>query len=530
MRSAPGGRRLDAARTSALIGYRIRTARVAVVATFMAMALIVALPFLPGGPEVPTAFFSGLCVMAVLGAGLFGFAVPWKRLFAAGWGEVAFYAWSSVDIALITVACAITGGPTSPLGMLYLLTTIFFAASYPMVGQAVLFGFTVGCYGALVLFWPHPVSATEPVAVMAASAIVWFMAGFLARERNREMAAGDAARDLAEHRAELLAAVARTASDIITLDADAAMAGATDSLIDVGFDMANFCVLEDGGRYYRVRHPKGLPADYGATVQSSSLGMVALVSARRATVIVQDYASHPLAVPALRSLGVRSVVGVPVWVTGELTAVLVAASKTQSVMPATDVEVVEILAVQIGRALENAGRFEAEHEAVSRAMADSLTDELTRIGNRRHANALLESLRPGDAAVLIDLDHFKSINDSFGHAAGDSLLVVLAEHLRQTVRGGDDVARYGGEEFLVVLRRAGADALAATERLRTTWRRDHPDVSFSAGVATHNGDHPAAITLGRADAALYAAKLMGRDRTCEYGPDLEMGSHLSLGA
>jgi len=257
--------------------------------------------------------------------------------------------------------------------------------------------------------------------------------------------------------------------------------------------------------------------------------MVALVSARRATVVVNDYASHPLSVPALRALAVRSVVATPVWVGGELTAVLVAGSQSQATVPATDVEVVEILAAQISRALENVGRFRAEQEAVTLARADSRTDELTRVGNRRHANDLLTSLRPGDGLVIIDLDHFKDVNDTFGHPAGDALLVALADHLQGAVRGGDDVARYGGEEFLLVLRQVAGEALGATERLLASWRQGHPGVTFSAGVAVHSGDVPPPLTLGRADAALYAAKLMGRDRACEYSPDLETGAEAVFG-
>ena len=513
---------------SSLVGYRIRTARVAVAATYMAIALLVALPFLPGAPHVPGVPYAVLCGVALAGATLFGFAVPWTRLFHAGWGEPTFYAWSGLDIVLVTLGCAISGGPGSPLAVLYLLTTIFFAASYPLVGQAVLFSLTVACYGALIAAWPHPVALAEPASVIAAAGMIWFMAAFLAGERNREMAAGDDARALAEHRAELLAAVARTASDIITLDADTAMAGVADSLVGLGFDVANFCLLEDGGRRYRVSHPRGLPPEYGESVHSSSMGMVALVSARRATVVVNDYASHPLAVPALRALAVHSVMATPVWVGGELTAVLVAGSRSRATLPATDMEVVEILAAQIGRALENVGRFRAEQEAVTLARADSRTDELTRVGNRRHANVLLASLRPGDGLVIVDLDHFKEVNDTFGHPAGDALLVALADHLQAAVRGGDDVARYGGEEFLLVLRQAGDEALVATDRLLASWRRAHPGVTFSAGVALHTGDTPPSMTLGRADAALYAAKLMGRDRACEYGPDLDTGSEVVI--
>ena len=85
----------------------------------------------------------------------------------------------------------------------------------------------------------------------------------------------------------------------------------------------------------------------------------------------------------------------------------------------------------------------------------NLTDDLTGVGNRRRANLLLESMRPGDGLLLLDLDHFKRVNDSRGHAEGDRILSTLGEYLRSAVREADTVARFGGEEFIVLLRGAG---------------------------------------------------------------------------
>src|SRR5207244_2384466 len=106
---------------------------------------------------------------------------------------------------------------------------------------------------------------------------------------------------------------------------------------------------------------------------------------------------------------------------------------------------------------------------------------LTGVGNRRHAVGLLDSLQAGDAVVLIDLDNFKDVNDTDGHAAGDAVLVALAHHLRSCVRDADLIARYGGEEFVVVLREAGTHALHTTERLLEEWRRGRPRTTYSAG-------------------------------------------------
>ena len=170
--------------------------------------------------------------------------------------------------------------------------------------------------------------------------------------------------------------------------------------------------------------------------------------------------------------------------------------------------VAHLFGAQAGLALEQVRAIEELTEA-------AMNDPLTGVGNRRRAAALLEHLHPGDAVVLIDLDHFKLVNDTAGHAAGDKVLVALGRYLREHARGADTVARYGGEEFLVVFRNAGQGASAATERLVDGWRQQRPLTTFSAGVAVHVPGRSPAATLGRADAALYRAKRTGRDRVCE---------------
>jgi diguanylate cyclase (GGDEF)-like protein len=171
-----------------------------------------------------------------------------------------------------------------------------------------------------------------------------------------------------------------------------------------------------------------------------------------------------------------------------------------------------LLAGQAGLALENAQRFEEERRARQVLAEVSLRDELTGVGNRRHAVALLRAVAPGDAVVMIDLDHFKLVNDSDGHAAGDLVLIALADYLRRSVRDADLVARYGGEEFLVVLTEVGTRARWAAERLAQGWRDANPRTTFSVGVALHRVGQTGQTTLDLADDALYAAKRLGRDR------------------
>lgn len=146
----------------------------------------------------------------------------------------------------------------------------------------------------------------------------------------------------------------------------------------------------------------------------------------------------------------------------------------------------------------------------------SLQDELTGLGNRRRASAELSRLVPSDAVVMLDLDHFKRVNDEFGHSAGDDVLRTLGAFLRERVRDGDSCARFGGEEFLLILRQAGSRAREIVDRLREEWNATVPVTTFSAGIAVHGAGQPPGTTLRLADAALYDAKNAGRDRVVEH--------------
>lgn len=500
--------------------YRLRTVRVAVVVTFLALGCLAVVPFLGGHPHVNGPLFAAM--LGVAGVGAVGAAVlPWRRAFAAGWGERLMFVWSALDIVLVTLGAALTGGPRSDVVFFYALTTLFFAASYPPAGQVGLMAFTCLAYLLLWGLW-HPAVPVLPAFLRLATVfLVWAMTAFLAAERDREMMGHVRSRELAEHRARLLSAVARTATAINTLDAELVIDGVTESLIVLGFEVANCCVIDEDGRSYRVTAARNLPAEYTERRQSTDHGMVAMVRERRATVVIEDYGSHPMAIPSLAALGIKVTIGAPVWVGGRLAAVLIGGRTSSMELSSTDVEAFELLAGQVGRALENAGQYQAQRRLTDAANRASVLDELTGVGNRRWANTLLRGLRPSDAVVLIDLDHFKDVNDLHGHAYGDETLRRLGAYLQSQIREQDEVARYGGEEFLLVLRQAGDTALAATERLLSGWRAQEPAATFSAGVALHGPDDTPEKTVGRADAAMYGAKQTGRDRACEFSRGLD---------
>ena len=141
------------------------------------------------------------------------------------------------------------------------------------------------------------------------------------------------------------------------------------------------------------------------------------------------------------------------------------------------------------------------------------TDVLTGALTRRVLFRRICALREGDAVALLDLDRFKVLNDTRGHAAGDDALHAFGALLLAGVRDGDVVGRYGGEELLVGFRGTGAaQAARRVEELRAAWRAQDPPVTFSAGVAAVGPAGPAAA-VAAADAVMYRAKLAGRDRT-----------------
>ncbi|GGS29311.1 GGDEF domain-containing protein [Deinococcus knuensis] len=148
-------------------------------------------------------------------------------------------------------------------------------------------------------------------------------------------------------------------------------------------------------------------------------------------------------------------------------------------------------------------------------------DALTGLPNRRQLELWLREHLEGEVSagplsvILFDLDHFKAVNDTYGHDAGDRVLQGVARSARRAVREGDAVGRWGGEEFLILVRGDARGAQQVAERLRRSLHQTlHPQVgavTVSCGVAQASSrEHPDAL-LRRADEALYAAKNAGRD-------------------
>jgi diguanylate cyclase len=163
-------------------------------------------------------------------------------------------------------------------------------------------------------------------------------------------------------------------------------------------------------------------------------------------------------------------------------------------------------------------------EQLSLERVRSSTDDLTGLANRRALYAILESqitaeeVALGDhvSVILLDVDRFKNINDTFGHAAGDEVLIGLANILRREVPKMASLGRWGGEEFLIVLPKANLEiTLALAEKIRLALERyefEVGQVTASFGVACPQPNESLSDLVRHADLALYAAKSRGRNR------------------
>jgi diguanylate cyclase (GGDEF)-like protein len=214
---------------------------------------------------------------------------------------------------------------------------------------------------------------------------------------------------------------------------------------------------------------------------------------------------------------IAAMVCVPLLARGERVGVVTATSDQAGAFDGHDLELVRFIAMTIALDIENV-----------RLHRVAVTDPLTGAYNREflaqrlpaELELTVEREQPLSCA-MIDVDHFKAVNDQHGHGVGDTVLAEVARRLRAATRGGDVLVRYGGEEFLVVLPRADAGrAWEVGERMRQRVAERAFDVGdglvlllrVSVGIAQwRHGEAPAEL-IDRADAALYGAKAGGRNR------------------
>lgn len=172
-------------------------------------------------------------------------------------------------------------------------------------------------------------------------------------------------------------------------------------------------------------------------------------------------------------------------------------------------------------------------ETSSQYKKEAITDYLTGLYNRRHLNVRLKEIINSSqrnlipiSLIMIDIDHFKQINDNYGHDAGDLIIKSISNVLGDTVRGSDIAARIGGEEFCLILPHTdvnGAMLLSSRmckkiEALETTYKSENLKVTASFGVSEVDINNSVDVALKNTDVALYQSKSNGRNRVSLYHP------------
>jgi diguanylate cyclase len=238
-------------------------------------------------------------------------------------------------------------------------------------------------------------------------------------------------------------------------------------------------------------------------------GAVGAVVGTREPVFVPDASQSQLIDPTLVTrFSIGSALYLPIVTESDVVGTILAWwPESQPTLAPSSRDAAVLLASEAGTTLS---RLKAMAEL--RHVAE--TDQLTGLANRRAFFSQIATLPPTSAVIMIDLDHFKAVNDLGGHQAGDYALRTFSAHLRAAIRAGDTAGRWGGEEFAVALPSADLEGgHAMLERLRGSWSMC-PSVptTFSAGLVILRAGESPEQALRRADAALYLAKIEGRDR------------------
>jgi diguanylate cyclase (GGDEF)-like protein len=295
----------------------------------------------------------------------------------------------------------------------------------------------------------------------------------------------------------------------------------------VSFEAAALAMVDEARTRYVIEEARGWAGPYeGREVALTERTWTAwTLRGAEAPLLLDDLAGHDERMPVLvldESTGpADSLLAVPLRAPTEVLGALVLIGR-RGAFDATARQVLGMLGNQAGAALLAIRLKDRERERASR-------DGLTGLYNRREFDRLLQAAVAREerqqgrfALLLLDIDHFKRLNDTYGHPAGDGALRNTARLLEKHLRKGDQAARYGGEEFAAIL--PGADEKGArhlADRIRKAVGEAEQEmapgqtvrVTVSLGLAVwpDDGQHPETL-LAAADRALYAAKEGGRDR------------------
>jgi diguanylate cyclase (GGDEF)-like protein len=472
-------------------------------------------------------------ILAATGLGLLSVpvvrALPLERIVRSRYSELFFAGWSIADILLIATIAGLDGGSDSPYMLLLVLPFLFAALSYPprtiaAVGLAdVIAFFTV----AFAVGGGFALSGFGLFAGACTALLGAWEARNLARQRE-ELAesAGALAQSEASSRLQTrqqmevarFGQLALEGTDIDQLTHAATQLMKRVLRIDIGGVMK----LLPGGEELLLISAVGLPEEQigKTTVPTGNESQSGYALATGTPTVVRDWRTETrFAESRLQAdAGMRSAVIVLIRGKGDAYGVLGVGSRTVREFTQQDVSFMQAIANVLANAIER-------RVAEQRTQHEALHDPLTGLPNRNlfldrleHALSVAARRETAISVLFLDLDQFKLVNDSLGHAAGDELLAAVAPRIEEALRPGDTVARFGGDEFAVLAEDIGnergatriaeriAEALSRPFVLR---EREH-FVSASIGIAIGSGTEAPEGLIRDADSALYRAKERGR--------------------
>jgi RNA polymerase sigma factor (sigma-70 family) len=317
---------------------------------FSASALVLA-----RGTDVDMGPFGLLFVVVAVAAGL-ATLLPYDRLFRVGWGMPVVFAWSVVNLVLIAIGIWATGGSSSPLMYLYLLTTLFSVVAFTPRVQAVFLALTVTSYSVAL-----GASGWNSMNVVILGVLA-FLANLLVGQLKRQTAAHREAHLESERRWALLAVVSAAARQMSAVEPMIVLRAVVDSVVALGFPTTRIYVQDDGD--YRAVLPPDAPEDSSQAIDSLRLEAIRRVLDGGKPVVMGEV-GDALREPIYR-LGLSSVVVIPIPEGEHVEAILVVGVEGSDGASTQDVEVFQMLATQAAVALENARRFERQRRSMDR--------------------------------------------------------------------------------------------------------------------------------------------------------------------
>jgi diguanylate cyclase (GGDEF)-like protein len=311
-----------------------------------------------------------------------------------------------------------------------------------------------------------------------------------------------------------------------TLEIDGVLEAVVDGVTQLlGCESCSIMLIDDSGEYLTIRASRGIPEDVVKNAKrrigEGISGIVAKTGKPYfSTNVPKD--TKTLAVGSERYKS-SSAICVPLVARGKVIGVMSTNNKKDSDFTLEDMNLLTLFASQAAMAIENARLHDKVHKS---AITDGLTNLFVRSYLDQHLDSCISAAQRSSSQVgiiMLDLDHFKVINDTFGHQVGDEVLKGVAGIVRSSVRTSDFVGRYGGEEFVCVLADCDCGSLFyVAERIRRRVEEAQLQIggrtlkiTISLGLALFpiDGETKEAL-LETADLALYRAKKEGRNRIC----------------